>query len=339
VIDSILLPIADILDTQQGVATREQVVGSGISRQLLARRLESGRWQRLHRGVFAVFSGPVPRRSLLWGAVLRAGQDSVLSHHTAAETWRLSDERSDPIHVTVPRNAAALAIPGLVIHYSSRLAAARHPARLPPQTKIEETVLDLAELARTAEDGVAWPIKACQRRLTTPDRIIAVLEDRNRFRWRRDVTDAIPEIRSGVHSPLELRYARDVERRHGLPCGDRQVLTIRGMSRQYIDVRYSEYGVIVELDGVLAHTAENRQRDARRDNANALDGYQTLRYSWVPVAYHACATALEVFSLLRRNGLRTPIRPCSASCPVSSSVPRVRPGYGVKPSALSTSAR
>jgi hypothetical protein len=214
--------------------------------------------------------------------------------------------------VTVPRRAASPAIPGLVLHFSSRLPEARHPARLPPQTKLEETVLDLADLAPTAEDAVAWPIRACQRRLTTPDRVIATLAARGRARWRRDIADAIPDIRAGAHSPLELRYARDVERRHGLPRGDRQATVTRGVSRQYVDVLYAGYGVVVELDGVLAHSADGKFRDARRDNANTLEGYQTLRYSWAPVAYHACATAIEVFSLLQRHGLCSPFRPCRA---------------------------
>jgi hypothetical protein len=89
---------------------------------------------------------------------------------------------------------------------------------------------------------------------------------------------------------------------------------IRGVALQYLDVLYADHGVIVELDGVLAHSGDGKGRDMRRDNANTLGGYQTLRYSWVPVAYHACATALEVFSLLRCNGLRTPFRPCGKEC-------------------------
>ena len=68
-------------------------------------------------------------------------------------------------------------------------------------------------------------------------------------------------------------------------------MTTRRGARQYADVRYTEYGVVVELDGVLAHPAEARKYDSRRDNANTLDGFQTLRYGWVPVAYHACAVA------------------------------------------------
>src|SRR5215467_4292757 len=172
--DYVLRPILEVRDRQEGVLTREQALGAGLSRRLIDGRLESGRWQRLHRGVFATFSGPVPRGALLWGAVLRAGENSALSHATAAELWKLADQPSAAIHVSVPKQSGSLDIPGLMLHYSSRLPGARHPARLPPQTTLEETVLDLADQSRTAEDAVAWAIKACQRRLSTPDRITAV---------------------------------------------------------------------------------------------------------------------------------------------------------------------
>jgi hypothetical protein len=317
--DRVLQLTADALERQEGVLTREQALGAGFSRHVINGRVASGQWQRLHTGVFATFSGPVPRAARLWGAVLRAGDDAVLSHHTAAEVWNLTDQSSSSIHVSVPRQAGSLDIRGLVLHYSSRLPGARHPARLPPQTTLEETVLDLADVSRTAEDAVAWAIKACQRRLTTPDRITAALETRNRARWRRDLTDAITEVRAGVHSPLELRYLRDVERRHGLPRGDRQAVTMRRGTRQYADVRYTEYSVVVELDGVSAHPADARKHDSRRDNANTLDGFQTLRYGWVPVAYHACAVALEVADLLRKRGWRGFLRRCGNACPVTMS--------------------
>ena len=317
-LDRIVLSLGELLDVQQGVLTRGQAINAGLSRHAIAARVETGRWQRLHRGVFVAFSGPVPRTSQLWGAVLRAGEDAVLSHHTAAELWGLSDAPSASIHVSVPRQSGPLIIPGLVLHYSTRIQVARHPARLPPQAKLEETVLDLADISTSAEDAVAWPIKACQRRLTTPARIAGALEGRARMRWRGDVTDAIAVHRIGVHSPLELRYFRDVERRHGLPRGDRQVLVTRGSVRQYLDVRYTRYGVVVELDGVLAHSTENKNRDARRDNANTLSGYQTLRYGWAAVAYHPCETAIEIFTLLRRSGYPGALRPCGKACPVSA---------------------
>jgi very-short-patch-repair endonuclease len=317
-LDRALRPLSAILEEQGGILSYRQASGAGVSRHVIAGRIESGQWQRLHRGVFAAFSGPVPRDALLWAATLRAGDRAVLSHHSAAELWKLSDEPVGLIHLSVPRSTGGLRLPGLVVHYSSRLPQARHPARLPPQTRLEDTVLDLVDLAQTAEDGAAWPIRACQRRLTTPERIMDALRERSRQRWRGDVGDAMAVALVGAQSPLELRYFRDVERRHGLPRGDRQVPVERGAARQYLDVRYTGYAVVVELDGVLAHSLENRNRDARRDNANTLDGYRTLRYGWAAVAYHPCETAIEVFTLLRRNGYPGALRPCGKACPVST---------------------
>jgi hypothetical protein len=110
-------------------------------------------------------------------------------------------------------------------------------------------------------------------------------------------------------------------------------VTIRRGARQYADVRYTEYGVVVELDGVLAHPAEARKYDSRRDNANTLDGFQTLRYGWVPVAYHACAVAREVADLLRHRGWQGIPRPCAKGC--SATTLKIQPPYGVKSPALS----
>ena len=48
-------------------------------------KLDSGRWRRLHSGVYAAFTGPPDRAPVLWAAVLGAGPRAVLSHQTAAE--------------------------------------------------------------------------------------------------------------------------------------------------------------------------------------------------------------------------------------------------------------
>jgi very-short-patch-repair endonuclease len=321
VIDYVKQSLLDIVDQQRGVITRAQAIDAGISRHAIAAHLAAGRWQRLHRGVYVTFSGPIPRDAHLWGAVLRAGDQAVLSHDTAAELWRLSDGSPSAIHVSVPRQAGPVSASGLVVHHSARLPSARHPARLPPQTTLEDTVLDLAARADTAEAAVAWPIAACQRRLTTAARIVSALDERGRIRWRRDLTEAVTEARAGVHSPLELRYLRQVERKHRLPGGIRQAPVLQGARRQYLDVWYADYGVIVELDGLAAHPARSRQDDARRDNAHALAGRQTLRYGWVPVAYHSCAVALEVATLLAQRGWRGRPRPCGDACPLTTLKP------------------
>ena len=79
---------------------------------------------------------------------------------------------------------------------------------------------------------------------------------------------------------------------------------------------YTEYGVVVELDGRLAHPAEQQWKDKARDNAAAAAGKQSLRYGWAQVKWEACATAAEVARVLRLRGWDGQPYPCSPGCPV-----------------------
>jgi predicted transcriptional regulator of viral defense system len=148
--------LCELAAHQCGILTTEQVVRGGLTRSAIAAHLRAGRWQRIHRGVYATFSGEPGRLAILWAAVLSAGPGAVLSHQTAAELAGLTDRVSDLIHVTVPVERRPAKMGGLVIHYSARALQARHPARLPPQTRVEETILDLANAARTVDDACAW---------------------------------------------------------------------------------------------------------------------------------------------------------------------------------------
>src|ERR1700746_840422 len=88
------------LDAQGEVISLRQALAHGISRKSVETRARKGEWQRLYRGTYATFSGEPPRGALLWAVVLRAGDDAVLSHETAAELQGLLDEPSGHIHVT-----------------------------------------------------------------------------------------------------------------------------------------------------------------------------------------------------------------------------------------------
>jgi predicted transcriptional regulator of viral defense system len=146
---------AGIAQWQAGVISRPQVLGAGLSGQLVKRRLERGRWQQLYRGVYAVFTGPPPRETWLWAAVLRAGKGAVLSHQTAAELHGLIDAPAESIFVTVP-STRRITTAGIVIRMSGRIVEATQPNREPPRTTLEETVLDLAQLARSFDDACGW---------------------------------------------------------------------------------------------------------------------------------------------------------------------------------------
>jgi hypothetical protein len=272
------------------------------------------RWQRLHRGVYAAFTGDPPRAAMLWAAVLRAGSRAILSHETAAELDGLLDKPSNVIHVTVPNPQHRQPVTGLVIHRSSRAIGVRPSGRFPPRTMTEETVLDLAQAAASFDDVMSLLARACQRRLTTPFLLSETLGQRAKMRWRAEIELALRDVASGVHSPLEHRYVRDVERAHGLPKPERQAQAVQRGRLIYRDARYREYGVVVELDGQASHPDEQRWQDKRRDNAAAATGLVTLRYGWADVTERPCETAREVATVLGQRGWPGPLRRCGPGC-------------------------
>jgi len=270
----------------------------------------------MHPGVYATFTGGPGRSALLWAAVLAAGPGATLSHETAAELQRLSDKPAQTIHVTVPRQRR-VRVAGVTIHRSARATDAVQWNSDPPRTSIEETVLDLTQSAASFDDVCGWVTRAFARDLTDEGRLRAAMRQRPKLRWRADLYELIAAAASGDHSVLEYRYDRDVERAHGLPEPIRQAPFTGSDGRTgRRDRVYKQYGVVVELDGRLGHGPEDQWRDKDRDNAAALDGYQSLRYGWARISRHPCATALQVAGVLRAHGWDGWPRPCSPGCPV-----------------------
>jgi very-short-patch-repair endonuclease len=303
-----------VFDDQHGVVTRAQALAGGMTIEAIRAQVRAGRWQRLSRSVYATFNGPVPREYAMWAAALRAGQDAVLSHQSAGELAGLVDEAHPLIHVSVPSSRRVRGIAGVAIHYSLRVVEARHPLRTPPQTRVEETVVDLTQAAASVEQALGWIARACGRRLTRADRIARAVEARKKVRWRDELLAATADVAAGSHSSLELRYLRDVERAHALPRGNRQHAVGRRGGRFYEDVRYVEFGVVVELDGRAAHPDEARWRDMRRDNLAVVNGGRVLRYGWADVTGEPCAVATQVVAVLREAGWRAPARRCGPVC-------------------------
>jgi very-short-patch-repair endonuclease len=306
----------ELLAAQGKAIARRQGAAAGMGPRVMRGRVDSGHWQRLQRGVYAAFSGDPARETMLWAALLRAGPGAVLSHQTAAERHGLIDEPSSLITITVPasKRPARAKISGLVIHRSDAILRARHPAMLPPCTRVEDTVLDLIEIAPTFDDAYAWICRAVGRRRTTTDRIRLAMDARKKMRWRREITVALGDADGGALSVLEYRYIHRVERPHKLPVARRQARIRQRTGNMYLDNLYEKYGVCVELDGTAAHPADEQWLDKRRDNANAVSGLVTLRFGLLDLGDRRCETASAVATLLRRRGWTGSRRACGPGC-------------------------
>jgi hypothetical protein len=298
----------DLVVRQSGVVACWQAARLGLTAEAFKDRLRCGDWQRLHHGVYATFTGRPDREARLWAALLRAGPAAVLSHHTAAERHGLLSRPSTAIHVTVASGhnpARNQKIPGVVIHRSDAILSTRHPAMAPPCTRVEDTVLDLIKVARTADEAYDWICTALGQRRTTAKRIRAALETRERFPMRKKIETALDDGGEGILSWLERRYVRAVERPHGLPAARRQARVRHGTGSRYLDDFYELYRLCVELDGAAAHPAGKRWQDNRRDRANLAAGkIVTMRVGFVDLAdqQHACDTAAEIAKVLSDRG-------------------------------------
>lgn len=313
-----------LLDRQAGAVSGRQLSAMDVPYSLVRSRIQSGRWRRLHRDVYATFTGDPTRQALIWAAILRCGRDAIASHETAAELDGLADRLEERLHVTVPAGRRVRgSLDGITVHHSRRLAEARHPVKAPPRTRLEETVLDLVHSSRTPRTAISWIVRAVQRRLTTTDRLATALARRKKIKWRPMVEGMLHDVAEGAHSLLELEHLHRVERAHGLPAGTRQRRVV-GQRVIWVDVDHDEFGTRVELDGRLGHVEDGVFRDRRRDNAGVVERTWTLRYGYAEICGDPCGVAAEEALVFGERGWVGKPRKCGPGCTIAHALADLR---------------
>ncbi len=267
-------------------------------------RVASGRWQRLHRGVFSTENGAVRYSQRLWCAVLACGPDAFLAGLTAIA----ADGLRSPgfvVDVLIPLSRRVIRPPrGVVVHRSSVMPEGDlHRMAGPPRTRTARSLVDAA--AWSTSDAVRAAIAdAFRRRLVGLDDVLDVLDRLPRAKNRAWVGQVARDAAGGAHSLAELNYL-DLSRRSGLPEPSRQVVrrTTNG-GRRYLDVRYDEWGVHVEIDGGHHLDAAAWWADMKRQNEIWIPGDRILRFpAWV-VRERPDEVIAQVRAALRAAGWR-----------------------------------
>jgi hypothetical protein len=70
-----------VFDSQEGVASRAQLLAAGLTARVIDRRLATGQYRRVHRNVYAL--GPLSMRGRLIAALLAGGEQAALCHASA----------------------------------------------------------------------------------------------------------------------------------------------------------------------------------------------------------------------------------------------------------------
>jgi hypothetical protein len=295
-----------LLSAQEKVFSVDQARALGWKDHELRWKVDSGRWQRVYRGIYATFPGPLPNSARQWALVLLIGETAVLSHQTAAELQGFARGPASQIHVTVPAGKHPTrwrGLRGVVVHRSANVRADPQPWFRLPRTPVVQTVLDLVESALDLDDAYAWLSRAVTTDAAAVGMITQALKQRKKVRGRAWLEDALTDVSDGVHFPLERRWTRDVERAHGLPTATHQARRDGADGIRFLDNLYEPYDLSVELDGAAFHAPEERDADHYRDNETtiALDA-RVLRYGFRQVANRPCVPAAQFARALIKHG-------------------------------------
>lgn len=272
----------------------------------------AGRWQPMHAGVYATFTGAVSPAAWLWAALLASGPGAVAGPRSTLWLTGLLD--LPPVFdVDIPARRQVRRREPFRVRRRRDLEAVTQPAGWPPRLRIEEAVLDMADTQARPAGVVDVVLRAVQGRVTTPDRLRTRLTARRTHCWRQLLLDLLADADRGEVTPLEYRWVTHVERRHGLPSGviNRPDHDLR---RRYRDVEYLGWGLVCELDGRDGHPDDQRFRDRSRDNLVTVSGRRTLRYGWREIADDACGVAAEVAAVLHSQGWPDAPRRCGPAC-------------------------
>ena len=254
----------------------DQLLGAGVSKHGITRRVASGRLHRIHRGVYAVGHTALSDEGRWLAAVYACGAGALLSHLAAACLWRLLDWRDGwLIDVTIPTNSGRKMRQGLRIHRSLTLDARCSTRRNNISvTTVRRTLLDLPRVATLAQ--VREATRVAQQK-----------------GWRL----ALPGGVLLTRSELEERFLA-LCRRFRIPLPEVNV----SIGPFVADFLWPEHRVIVETDGWKYHRGRDVfESDHERDLWFQQRGYEVIRLTHRQIAENPRSVAHSVQSVLRRR--------------------------------------
>lgn len=294
--------LAPTISAQFGVFSLKQAVVAGASKDMVARRVAAGRWERLHRGVYRVAGSPPSWRASMMAGWLACGERAVVSFRSAGALWGLiGAPASQPFEVSVPRGIRR-SPQGVIVHEATALApddvvvlgpfALMSPAR---------TLIDLASVLppATVEEGLD---EALRRRLVS----LGEMRGRIEAQAGRPGTAAIRALvemrRDGEAEPesrFETRLARLFREARLRPVRQHLVHDEHGVFVARLDFAFPDVQLAVEAEGRRYHAGRARWlRDLDRRNRLTALGWRIHHVTWDRMTSDPDGTIDEMRTLL-----------------------------------------
>ncbi|MEA2213357.1 MAG: hypothetical protein QOF83_3305 [Solirubrobacteraceae bacterium] len=286
--------LAWVAAAQSGMVHRRQLNAIGFSRSMIAHRVRDGRLHLRFPGVFAVAYPRTDLTARLIAALLYAGDDSVISHRSAAALWGL----------TPPPEVIDLTRQGRYVHPQPHLCAHRVPVldlrdvRLHqglPVTAAARCLLDMAADADDDETEHAVAEARVRRLVNDADLEGALSRAPNRPGARRLARvirgDAGRVITRSQAERLVLRLVAEAQ----LPTPETNVRVLNFE----VDFLWRAQRVVVEFDGFEFHRHRAQfEKDRRRDQVLIAAGFRVIRLTWRQLRDEPMALAVRIGQVL-----------------------------------------
>jgi very-short-patch-repair endonuclease len=279
----------------RSAVSRAELRALGTSNQRIRTAVASGRWQEPLRGIVVGHSGPLTQRERWTAALVYAGPDAHLSHHSALCLWgaravelgarrRVAGVRGDfraPAEgglVEVTRaHGQHMASHGFVVVHQSRRPVEGCIVSGLRTTRAARAAVDVALTANRRADVDHVLADVLQKQLATVEDLVAEVRLAGRLAtpWLRS---AVADLLAGTRSVGETELRR-VVRLAGLPEPEWNAAVLTSSGTYYVDALWRQRRIAAEADGQAYHlSAADWQRDLERQNVLHGAGLVLLRY-------------------------------------------------------------
>ena len=210
-------------------------------------------------------------------ATLTCGEGAVLSHHTAAELWKIRPKRRGPIHISLPSRRDPRRR-GIKVHRRRASDTTRREGI--PITTPAQTIIDLAPTLTERQ---------LERTIDEADKLDLVHPEPLRNAAARKAGEGAAGVRKLLDKRTFLLTDSGLERLFvpiaaaaGLERPETQV----ELNGHRVDFFFRDKGIVVEADGGRFHrTPSEQRRDRIRDHAHALAGLTPIRFTHDQIAH------------------------------------------------------
>jgi very-short-patch-repair endonuclease len=273
--------VHELIAGQFGLITARQAARWGISASAITRRVASGEWARVLRGVYRLSAAEVTLRQWALAPVLWAGEGALVSHGAAAALHGFDLRAPRMPEIWVP-GSRALRTGHVSVHRGTRLDRADRTAvdGIPVTTAVR-TLIDLS--ARLEDDKLlALTEDLLHRQLVREDRLRARLDAlRTSGRSGAGRLEALLDER-GDRRPLESALEALVWQiilSTGVRLPERQYWVTSARERYRLDFAWPDLKLGLECEG-LAYHAGRWRRDRARDGEIANLGWRIPPVTW-----------------------------------------------------------